>query len=463
MANQRLKNLTDHKKIIVLIFILALFLRLFFLFTEPQDMWHDASFTYLFSKEPVSFILDSNDVHPSLYYILMKGFLLISDNEQFLRCTSILFFSCFFWALYFFLRRNLDWKTGIITLFMVSVSITMIHYSLEIRNYMLGMFFVVMQLYYFFEYIYWKRPKQAWLFILFSILMLYTHYYTMFVLGVEAIYIIWKLKDRIMDFTTIGMWITFFSVPLVIHLIRTLPKMQSMWFNDITLLSFFSTFTYQLMLPETITSWHLVFFIFFTGLVFYYFYKTKPEPFYYMFFLIPVGMLWLISQLSPLYHHRFFLFYAPALYIIIASTISYYWERNKHLGLVLYLIFGLLFAYSSGMYDKAITTELHDSQLVLKNYLDPNLEYTFIHRSPFSFTPYSYYFRDWNVHNMLDTNLNKIERFTAGGSVIKDYQIIINKNLINCYDGCYYIHENWLPIPEDSTFIFNEGGLVVHG
>jgi len=451
------------KKIIWIIFFLSIFFRILILFS-PQDMWHDASFTVLFAQEPIKEILSSNDVHPPLYEIIMKPIVAISTNEHFLRTTTILTWCAFFWILYAFLKKHFSNTITLLTLFFMSISPTLIFYSLELRNYLIGMTFVIAQVYYFFQMIHYYRRKEEWLFILFSLLMLYTHYFTAFTLLVEAIYLIWiHNKNIYRKFIKAYSIISLFTIPLVIYFLMTLPKMHSMWFKDITWWSFISTISYQLFLPDTISQWHIIFLILFVPLVVFSFMDRNNSRFALILFFIPVILVWLISQLTPMYHHRFFLFYAFGLYIIIAKTIEYLLFHHKRIfviiGACFLIVFVGLFASAFANLFDTLPRELYDCQKFLKeDYLDKNKAYVFVHTSSFSQTPFKFYFKDWKVINLLKTNLTKKERFTAGGSVIKDWEIITDENKIPF---------NYLTITESSRYtegkiIYNKGGLIVY-
>jgi len=463
------------KRIIKVIFILGVIIRFSFLFMH-QDMWHDASFTYEFSQKPIGYLLNSNDVHPPLYYLIMKAFISISSNELFLRSTSILFYILFFYVLYKHLYKNFNNDTTYLTLLFVSFSPTMVFYSLEVRNYMLGMFFVMAQVYYFFEIINEKEETTKFdliLFLLFSTLMVYTHYFTAFMLLVELGFLcFYRPKEDVRRFAFFLYLYPFLCIPLLIHFFRTLPKIHSMWFKDITVLSFISTISYQFFLPETLIGAHILFYVFFFFFVLFLF-ITKTmlwrtlSKFMMMAFFLPVVLLFLISQIHPLYHHRFFLFYSFAIYILLAQTIAYLISNKGYkslLGAFFLISFFLLLVFSMGLLPSVIPKELYESQLTLKNSLDKTNKYVFIHKSPFSQTPMKYYFRDWNIINLLNTSLTKKQRFSAGGSVIEDWEVISANETIYCYGGCIFFLESarYKEKPEHEIY-YNKGGLVVYG
>jgi len=451
--------------VILLIFFIGMVLRILMLFT-PQDMWHDPAFTYEFSEMPIKYILDSNDVHPPLFYIFTSIWQMFSTDEMFLRSFSIFCYIGFFFALYKYLIKYTSIIITLITLTFISISPTIIFYSLEYRNYALGLVFVIAQVYYFRRYIETKDSKEGYFYILFSLLMLYTHYFTVFLLVVEGLYLLWKHRLALMTiFLEAFILIGIGSIPLIIYFIRTLPKMHSMWFKDITILSFISTLSYQLFPPDTISSLHIIFIMVFVCLWIGSFFLKLQPIFHYIVFFIPVVLVWIISQAYPMYHHRFFLFYSFALYIIIAQVIETYATHEKldWIGHLFVIGFIVLFLVSFVKLPETLPTELHDSQLELKNALDKDGRYVFIHESSFSQTPMKFYFRDWNIIHYLNTGLTKKERFTAGGAVIQDWEIISDDDEIFCFDACIYIKEKGRYISDsDDKIYYDDGGLIIY-
>lgn len=438
-------------KTVLIIFIISIALRIGFLFV-PQDMWHDASFSVLFAQEPDSYMLDSNDVHPPLYYIYLKLFLLISDHEWYIRFTSILAWVGFYFFSYKLL--NLKFKRPIpeITLWFLTISPTMVYFSLEPRNYMLGMFFVVAQLYYYF------KDKSDW-YMLFSSLMLFTHYFTAFVLVVQTIFS-WNMKkhwERILAMLPI------YAI-LAYYFLKTMTKVHSMWFKDIDITSLVSTFAFQFVIPDIsyeLARLVLVFVLSAFAIVI--IFKYKVNKFFITLFVLPVITVFTISQITEIYHHRFFLFFAIGLYAFIAESIllltKKYWEYFVALFSIA-MIAGLL------IMPNYFPTELKEAS----RYITDNR--TLYHTSPFSQTPFKYYLSDNN--HMLITNLSKQERFTAGGAIIKDSEVInytpVNITVVTDTHSCVYCYENITDSKVmkykcqfcSDKIIYNQRGLIIY-
>lgn len=451
---------TTKNCILISVFVFSIVLRLAFL-SVPSDMWHDPAFTYSFSKESISYILDSNDVHPPFYYLFFKAILFISSNEMFLRGINIVFWALFFYGAYLLLSRHFSFRTTYLTLLFMSLSPTLIYYSVEPRNYMMGLFFVVMQLYFFFDEVYeekYDRNISAG-FIIFSLLMLYTHYFTAFVLLIEFGFLLFKrdsFKRWFWNYLIAGV----LTIPLMAYCLLTLPKIVAFWFKPTSLLGLISSFTYQFVFADSINVLFIIVAFMVIFLLAYSFKPTKMTFFLYAFFFIPVLTLFLMSfsKSHPMYHHRYFLFYAIALYILVALALDNFSRKYPKLSLVLAVLIGICLINSMCYTMEHQTQDLYNAQKFMKTQISPFDDIAIIHTASFSQTPFKYYFRDYNAKQLLLTNMNRKELFTAGGSVIKDDEII---NVLPQH--FYYLSDSANPISNNfnATKIYDKEGLSI--
>lgn len=102
-------------------------------------------------------------------------------------------------------------------------------------------------------------------------------------------------------------------------------------------------------------------------------------------------------------------------------------------------------------------TEILDSARFIYNETGNNsVMYATVHTSPFSQTPYKFYIP--NRPTYLLTNLTKEQRFTSGGAVINDWEIIHNMSELDFLNySIYGVSDR--PLSKD--IIFEEGGLYV--
>ncbi|MBI2595327.1 glycosyltransferase [Candidatus Daviesbacteria bacterium] len=85
------KNSRFETKILILSFFLGLFFRIYALISH--DFWFDEAFTYHIAKLPLKTVFEAvlTDNNPPLYYTLMHFWLKVNSNEVFLRLPSLLF------------------------------------------------------------------------------------------------------------------------------------------------------------------------------------------------------------------------------------------------------------------------------------------------------------------------------------------------------------------------------------
>jgi hypothetical protein len=252
-------------------------------------------------------------------------------------------------------------------------------------------------------------------------------------------------------------------MPLLYYLIVSLDKLQEFWFKDIGLNSLVSTIPYQFVQPESLTTYHIIFACIVLCIVaISFFINIKNRLFAYALFFVPVILVWLISQSTPMYHHRFFLFFALGLYLIIAQVFDMMLQHNKFIKSVgiLLLVFSLYFlSYSFHYMTENPTDDIFKSTDFLKNRINKTDKIYFVHVNTFTQTPYKYYFRDYpNVKHYLSNNVTDKELFTAGGSIVKPEERITSSELPEHF---YYITDTIHFQNESDNVIYDNGGLII--
>lgn len=158
---------------------------LFFLFTKTpllflvQSFWRDEAFTYLLAKQNILNIITitAKDFNPPLYYFLVHFWMKIfGPSEISLRTISLILFWLTIYVLYMILRDifNIPFKKIIMYLFLAVLNPLLLYYAFEARMYTMLAFFAALSSYAFLT----KRKK---LFLLSTVLGLYTHYFMIFV------------------------------------------------------------------------------------------------------------------------------------------------------------------------------------------------------------------------------------------------------------------------------------------
>ncbi len=318
--------------------------------------------------------------------------------------------------------------------------------------------FTILQIKYFNRVLNCSGGNSLWLSILFSLLMIYSHYLSGLILITQIIFLTihWKkLKLYIQsDFLQILFFLFCFSIPLLIYIVKTLPKIQSFWFKDIDLISLLSTFSY--IITPAIEG--LIFFILFYFIIIFVLIKNKlnwkQKQFIY-YFIVPIILMWTISQAIPFYHHRYFLFGGMSFFILLGWSLEKLDLYKKELGLFVLSLWILVFIMSSPQFESSFNTELYDTTTWLDNQ-NFSKDSIFIHTTTFSYLPFRVYY-PCNKHYLV-TNLTRQNLFTAGGSVInsEDYK--------NTFNFVNEINSTIFGISDRAIFsktIYSEGGLYV--
>lgn len=148
-----------------------------------QSFWRDEAFSALFAHQPVWDIIVKSSSEPPLYYLLLHFWMKLFGQSEFaIRSLSFLGFTCtivvvIYLAEYLFKKH---WVSFIIPLLFFLNPMLLI-YAFEARAYGIYMFFAVLTMY--------AYLKKNWtLFVVASVLGIYTHIYMVFVPGICLIH-----------------------------------------------------------------------------------------------------------------------------------------------------------------------------------------------------------------------------------------------------------------------------------
>jgi uncharacterized membrane protein len=391
--------------ILILSILIGAWLRIQYMF---RDFWHDEAFQWLYSQKPIEFIFQSNDVHPPLFSMVAKGILAISTNIMFLRCVMLFISVLFVWQFYVTIKELLNEKSAIYATSFLILSPTFAYYSTEFRSYIFTMLLTIIQVRYF-SRLTKAKDFEAGIYYGLCVLMLYSHIMTALIIFVQILYLI--IKNKVKE--VMGYSIVVVScIPLVFYLVNTIPKIQSFWFKDIGITSFISTFFYIISRPDQPIYHFIALSIF--GVISYALFKYHKQTritIYLMisYIVIPIVLMFVISLLFPFYHHRYFLFGGMFIYAIAGWAIT----KSK---------FDLRYFYALPIailivFPVQLSTPLQDVAECMKT----QHIYPVVHLSTFSQSPMKVYLPMFDHY--LKTELTEKQRFTAGGSVIEDWEL----------------------------------------
>lgn len=356
---------------------------LFFLFRffhlGHNDFWYDEIFTLNISRCPW------HNWNAPLYYILIHYWTKIFGISEFsLRLPSLIFSFCSVILLYFLGKELFNKKVGFISSILIGLSPFHIWYAQEARDYAMILFFGLLSSLLFHRGL--KNGKvKTWLnFTLFSIIGLYTHYFYIFLVLAQCLYLLYIKKFKI-DFKEI----TFFLMIAVVfsfYLSRFLSKFffvkNGFWIPQpewksliITIENFILGYTAAPLLYFVADILAGLFFIW--SLLALYKKKELRKNFLFCFFLsfVPIAMVFLFSRsVFSVYLDRGLIIFSSFFYLILSIGISSLIGRIRN-SFVIALTVIMLISGSAYFSDRMIMPLSHHIGANIKKPIKPIVKF----------------------------------------------------------------------------------------
>ncbi|HEC66731.1 MAG TPA: hypothetical protein ENI23_15755 [bacterium] len=403
-------------------------------------LWVDEAFSWLTAHLSPTEIWSLTDAHPPFFYLLLKGWFLIAGESLFsARLLGVIVSVAMLWGAYKLCQTMFSERVSLWVIFYLSVNSQLIFYSQQIRMYYLGITLVIWSWYFFME------GKWKWHFIT-TTLCVYTHYFTIFPLAFQVLYL--KRGKFLGWLHSAGMGMVFY-LPYLPRLTEQVGSKVAFHWKDITLLSFFSVFFFYIYQPDVsepfwiVLTLALLFFymatFFFVGM----FYHWKLG----LMVLFPPFLMWMISGHVQAFHPRFFLFQLP--FFIILAVVGMDKMPYRKVWLTIGAMFFIVLLPFFFMSKPTILTDGFDSIMYLN--------VPIIHTSSFSYLP--------ALIEMPDHQHFLWSEFAQAGEVVipqdaritelpKDYAMIISEEDL--------VGWNWEEREFPSgTYEFNEKGLKI--
>ena len=174
-----------------------------------RGFWGDEAWTSLISQLPYLQMLKTTaaDFHPPAYYSIIEiVYKFLPPTEVVTRSISIFFYLLTLFLVYKLASEIKGKLFGWISTIVVATNPIFFTYAFEARNYTMFTFAATGSIYFLWKFS--TRPNSkllATLFVLFSTLGIYTHYYMFFILAAQGIYLL--LFDRKILLKMIGLYI----------------------------------------------------------------------------------------------------------------------------------------------------------------------------------------------------------------------------------------------------------------
>lgn len=167
------------RRLLISLYALALFL-LNFIRIFDNNFWGDETYTIRLAQMrlPAMFAETAGDVHPPLYYILVKliGGLLGYRGEVF-HFISLIPYGIILVLALTVLQKLYGMTTSLILITLASLLPTAVQYNVEVRMYSWGAFFVLLSYLFLWKIMSRNRWRDYAGFVIFSLSAAYTHYY----------------------------------------------------------------------------------------------------------------------------------------------------------------------------------------------------------------------------------------------------------------------------------------------
>lgn len=150
---------------------------------EQRDFWYDEAFTGILIKQPWGEMnqMIFDDVHPPLYYWLVKPWASVFDYTSFgIRAFSLLMGVITIWSVYWIGKKMFSERAGLLGALITTVSPFAIQYSQEARMYSLFGLLMIWATWFFYRALKHNEWRDWMLWGIFGGLSFYTHYLALF-------------------------------------------------------------------------------------------------------------------------------------------------------------------------------------------------------------------------------------------------------------------------------------------
>lgn len=336
-------------------------------------------------------ILGRREANMTLYYLLLRPWLLLGHSEAFVRALSVIFGVAAIPAIYFLGKEIYNRQAGLIAAALLTVNALHIDHSQEARSYPLFVLLSILSTYFF-----WRsmkvpsRQNLRW-HIMASVLAVYAHFFATLLLAVQWCWI--RLRGMISPaWKRNWLWIVIFSAPLFVFIVTTgagpLAWIPRPGWQEVS--RFLTALTGN-------AGWPLVTLYCVAIVIVIIFLRQKPSTedrgatqFLLFWLFAPILLIFLISQLRSFFLTRYFLFLLPPLLLLAARGIQYLPRTSSRLlALVLFLALSWQGLRSSYAHDLDVPREdWRQASAYVLNHAQPGdalVFHTLMGRMPFEF------------------------------------------------------------------------------
>jgi len=400
-ASRRL--LKNHNIWLFGVTLLGLALRLFQL--GEWSFWHDEALTVLLAQQPIPNLIaiTATDVHPPLYFLLVKLFMLLGQTEVAVRLVSALCGAASVTALYFVGKTLFDARVGLVGAAILALSPLQLFYAQEARMYTLLLLLTILSSWCFVLAL--QNDTKLWwgLFTALATLAGYTAYFAFLVLAAMGLYVLFvdRRRERILHFALSMGGVALLYLPwLGVFLTQTRAVLDTYWIDRpnplmlfTTLSAFFTGYTLpRLWIVGSLAAVLLVVFVVLNNVRHALKAQVDTQPLLWLLLwsFVPLLGTFLISLVKPIFQLRTVLTATPALYLLVAWGVIRAQQSRVNLLLFLPTLGLMLFSAFNFYFNPAFAKPAwREAAYFVQERVQPGD--VVVHTSPGSFVPFLAY------------------------------------------------------------------------
>lgn len=223
------------KILFIIIIVLASSLRLVGI--THESLWQDELNTLQRTRLGIKYSFNV-DIHPPLYYVMINFWSLFFGFSDFsLRFPSVIFGVLSVIVTFMLARELFNQKIALLSSYLVAISEFVIFYSNEAKQYTMLLFLATLSTYYFVKFLKSKRTN-IFLYILVSVLAIYTHYYFIFVIVLQnLLFVLFYDKNKLFSWIKTQALILLLFIPQLIHFVQQAMFISSSnWYGNFVLI-----------------------------------------------------------------------------------------------------------------------------------------------------------------------------------------------------------------------------------
>lgn len=330
--------------LLCLICLLALFLQTNALL---KGLDHDDIWDIGIIRSEIGSILETTPPDYLPFYLIAAHFWteVFDASELSLRLFSVLFGLLSVIMIYITGRKFFNSRVGLMSSFLMALSLYFVENSQSIRSYSLFLFVSILSIYFFGSYIKEFKRKDLIFFAFFSIINLYTHFFASFLLDIQILFFLIFIRQKRKEFLLSILSVLAFFFPVLLQMRKAFIYNNEGNFNPCHLLSFLNSVHYNLLQSSLLS---VLVIIFFVGLIFTHKNNRNITLLAIMTFFIPLITAVLISCLI-LFKVKHYIFILPFFVMIIANGLL---KMKRQWRVILLLLIILLSIFALADYYK---------------------------------------------------------------------------------------------------------------